>query len=226
VVPPALFHSVPWFLLPALCRVPAVIAPSALMWLRAGRLPRPGRRVVIAAGPGLPGGAGEATRIAAGYPDAVVLHGAAATAEATLGALDGAHTAHIAAHGRFRADNPLFTSLTLADGPLTAYDLGRLRQAPRQLVLSSCDSAVTATVGADELLGIVSALAPLGTASLLASVVPVNDDAAGPMMAAFHARLRAGDSFGAALCATRAGALATGDPVAAATAQSFIAVGR
>ena len=104
----------------------------------------------------------------------------AATAEATLAALDGAWTAHVAAHGVFRADNPLFSSLRLDDGPLTVYDLGRLRRAPLRLVLSSCESGVAAPVGADELLGMVSALVPLGTASLLASVVPVNDAADRP----------------------------------------------
>ena len=227
VVPPARFHAVPWSLLPALRRVPTVVAPSALMWLRAGQLPRPRRRpMVVAVGPGLSGTATEAATIARGYPDAVILSGGAATVEATLDALDGAFTAHIAAHGRFRADNPLFTSLSLADGPLTIYDLGRLRRAPRQLVLSSCESAVAAPVGSDELLGTMSALAPLGTASMLASVVPVNDVATGPVMAEFHARLLAGEPFGAALCGARAAADATADPVAIATAVSFIAVGR
>ena len=227
VVPPARLHTVPWSLLPALRRVPTVVAPSALMWLRAGQLPRPRRRrMVVAVGPGLPGTAMEAATIARGYPDAVVLSGGTATVEATLDALDGAFTAHIAAHGRFRADNPLFTSLSLADGPLTIYDLGRLRRAPRQLVLSSCESAVAAPVGSDELIGAMSALAPLGTASMLASIVPVNDVATGPVMADFHARLLAGEPFGAALCAARAAADATADPVAIATAVSFIAVGR
>ncbi|GLY00509.1 MULTISPECIES: CHAT domain-containing protein [Actinoplanes] len=184
------------------------------------------RRVVVAGGPGLPGGAGEVAAVAREHPGAVVLDGPAATVDAVLAALDGAWLAHIAAHGRFRADNPLFTSVTLADGPLTAYDLGRLRRAPRQLVLSSCDSAVAAPVGGDELLGMVSALAPLGTTGLLASVVPVNDGAACPMMVIVHRRLAVGESFGEALCAARAAARATGDPVAIATAASFIAVGR
>ena len=227
VVPPARFHAVPWPLLPVLRRVPMVVAPSALMWLRAGELPRPRRRrVVVITGPDLSGAATEAAGIAGGYPGAVVLSDGTATVEATLGALDGAFTAHVAAHGRFRADNPLFTALLLADGPLTVYDLGRLRRAPRRLVLSSCDSAVAAPVGADELLGTMSALAPLGTASMLASVVPVNDAATGTLMAAFHTRLRAGDPFGAALHAARVAADATADPLAMATAGSFLALGR
>ena len=227
IVPPAHLHAVPWFLLPALRRVPMVVAPSALVWLRAGRLRPPRRRrAVFAVGPGLPGTAAEVSLLAGTYPGAVLLRDDEATVDATLGALDGAYTAHIAAHGRFRADNPLFTSISMADGPLTVYDLGRLRRAPRRLVLSSCESAVAAPVGSDELLGTVSALAPLGTASMLASVVAVNDNATVGVMATFHARLRAGDPFGVALHAAREAADATADPMAVATAVSFIAVGR
>ena len=47
-----------------------------------------------------------------------------------LAALDGAWLAHIAAHGRFRADSPLFSSLRMHDGPLTVYDFEQLHRAP------------------------------------------------------------------------------------------------
>ncbi len=50
------------------------------------------------------------------------------------------------------------------DGPLTVYDFEQLNRAPYRLVLSSCDSGVLAPAGADELLGLVSSLLPLGTA--------------------------------------------------------------
>ena len=124
----------------------------------------------------------------------------------------------------FRAESPLFSSLLLDDGPLTVYDLGRLRRAPLRLVLSSCESGLAVRVGADELLGMVSALVPLGTASLLASVVPVNDLATVAFMVAFHDGVSAGSSFADALLAAqqRAG----DDPVAVATAFSFVALGR
>jgi CHAT domain-containing protein len=166
----------------------------------------------------------EVGRIAKGYPEAVLLAGGRATAERTLAALDGAWTAHIAAHGVFRAENPLFSSLLLDDGPLTVYDLGRLRRAPLRLVLSSCESGLAARVGADELLGMISALVPLGTASLLASVVPVNDAATVPLMAAFHDQIREGATFADALLAARL--VTADDPVAVATALSFVALGR
>jgi hypothetical protein len=227
VVPPARLHAVPWSLLPVFRAAPAVVTPSAATWLRAGRLPpTDNARVALVVGPGLPGTSAEVRRICNLYPGATVLRDGAATAEATLTALDGAWTAHVAAHGVFRADNPLFSALSLDDGPLTVYDLGRLRRAPRRLVLSSCDSAVASAVGADELLGMVTALLPLGTASVLASVVPVNDAATAPLMAQYHQCLRAGDPFDVALYRGRAAAADSGDPVAVATALSFIALGR
>ena len=187
-----------------------------------------GRRVTVGSrlsfGPGLDGRAAEVGRIAHCYPDTILLADGLATADRTLAALDGAWTAHIAAHGVFRAENPLFSSLLLDDGPLTVYDLGRLRHAPLRLVLSSCESGMAAHVGADELLGMVSALVPLGTASLLASVVPVNDGATVPFMVGFHNQVQAGASFAEALLAAQQ--RAADDPVAVATALSFVALGR
>ncbi|MBX6356951.1 MAG: CHAT domain-containing protein [Micromonosporaceae bacterium] len=225
VVPPGRLHAVPWSMLPALRGAAVRVAPSAATWLHARRaVPPRGRRVVLVGGPGLAGTAAEVAKIAQGYPDAEVLADGTATADRTLAALDGAWTAHVAAHGVFRAGNPLFSSLRLDDGPLTVYDLGRLRRAPFRLVLSSCDSGVGAPVGADELLGMVSALVPLGTVNLLASVVPVNDAATTPLMMAFHEQLRAGAGFAEALCAAQASGV--DDPVAAATALSFVALGR
>ena len=129
-----------------------------------------------------------------------------------LDAIDGAAIAHIAAHGVFRADSPLFSSIRLDDGPLTVYDLERLHRGPRMLVLSSCDSGLAAPAGADEVLGLASSLIPLGTAGIVASVVPVNDLAVIPLMIALHRELRAGASLAAALRDARCGQQA--DPVA------------
>jgi tetratricopeptide (TPR) repeat protein len=225
VVPPAALHAAPWAMLPALRRTPVVVAPSASVWVRAGRLTVPRhRKVALVVGPGLDGGRNELDAIGTQYQGSVVLTDGQATADETLSALDGAWTAHIAAHGLFRRDNPLFSAIALDDGPLTLYDLSRLRRAPLRMVLSSCESAVAAPVGADELVGVVSALVPLGTASLLASVVPVNDAATATLMVDFHRRLHDRATFGKALQETRTSV--QDDPVAVATALSFVALGR
>jgi CHAT domain-containing protein len=78
-------------------------------------------------------------------------------------------------------------------------------------------------VGADELLGLVSSLIPLGATGIVASIVPVNDLAAVPVMLALHDELQQGDTLPEALLAARRSAAA--DPLAEATAHSFMALG-
>ena len=58
-----------------------------------------------------------------------------------MAAIDGAWLVHVAAHGTFRSDSPLFSAIELDDGPLTVYDLERLKRAPYRVILSSCNSA-------------------------------------------------------------------------------------
>jgi CHAT domain-containing protein len=224
VIPPGRLRAVPWTLMPSLGERVVTIAPSASTWVRARRKKPPAqRRVTLVAGPGLATGSAEIPELSSRYPDAVAFSKGTATAERVLSALDGAWLAHIAAHGTFRAENPLFSSITLDDGPLTVHDFERLRQAPYWLVLSSCDSGVTAAVGADELLGLVSSLVPLGAAGIVASVVPVNDVAAVPTMLALHDTLRSGATLPESLLAARKAT--SDDLMAQATAHSFVALG-
>ncbi|NIK58893.1 CHAT domain-containing protein [Kribbella shirazensis] len=224
VVPPGRLQALPWGLVPALVDRAVNVVPSAATWLRARRLRPPSdRRVVLVLGPGLSAGRAEVLRLAEQYPDATVLADGDATAEKVLRELDGAWIAHIAAHGTFRSDSPLFSSLRLDDGPLTVYDFERLRRAPYRMVLSSCDSGLAKPVGADELLGLSSSLIPLGAAGILASVVPVNDPATAPLMLGVHANLRDGQSLATAFATARQEA--RGDPVADAAARSFVALG-
>ncbi|HET7016153.1 MAG TPA: CHAT domain-containing tetratricopeptide repeat protein [Streptosporangiaceae bacterium] len=224
IVPPGRLHAIPWSLLPSLRDRPVSVAPSATAWLRARlQRPPPARPPVLIAGPGLGAGPVEVRRLAASYEGATVLGSGTATASRVLDALDGVPLAHIAAHGTFRADSPLFSSLQLDDGPLTVHDLEGLHRAPYLVILSSCDSAALAPVGADELLGLASALAPRGTAGILASVGPVNDRATTQFMLALHAQLRQGRPLAEAAWAARTSLAA--DPVAAATGWSFIAIG-
>jgi tetratricopeptide (TPR) repeat protein len=228
VVPPGGLHAVPWSLLPSLYGRVISVAPSASIWLRARRsLGGPDRGgVVLVHGPGLAHAGDEVAQLADVYAedrDVSVLGGGTADVARVLATMDGARLAHIAAHGTFRADSPLFSALSMDDGPLTAYDLEGLRRAPRRMVLSSCDSGRGATAGADELLGLTSALIPLGTAGLVASVLPVNDEAAVPLMVALHRYLRRGASLAEALRDAR---FQLGpEPAAAAVGWSFIALG-
>ncbi|WP_239169284.1 CHAT domain-containing protein [Paractinoplanes deccanensis] len=214
LVPSGALHATPWPMT-ATCRGrPLVVAPSATGWLTAASAPRPAGHTVLAAGPGLEQAEPEVLRLRPTHPGATVLLGAAATAGAVRAALDGARLAHLAAHGVFRADNPMFSHVTLADGPFTVYDLERLTRAPSTVVLSCCDLGLSAVHPGEELMGLTAALLGLGTTTVLAAVLPARDAAAHELMAALHRGLAAGAHPAEALAAARSGL--DGDPTAAA----------
>ena len=226
IVPPATLHSAPWSLLPALAGVPVSISGSAAMWLRAKASagdPPADRRVTLVLGPNLSSGGAEISSLAELHSGATVLGSETgngpATAERVLTSMTGAWLAHIAAHGSFRADSPLFSALRVDGGPLFVHDFDRLSRAPHRVVLSACDSGIGAPVGADELLGTVSGLLRAGSVGVLASVVPVNDVAATPFMVTVHQALLNGKSLPEAALIGRLAA--SGDPLTSATAASF-----
>ncbi|MEU9479954.1 CHAT domain-containing protein [Streptomyces sp. NPDC048191] len=224
VVPPGALHRVPWALLPVLRERVLSVSPSAGSWLRARETePPPGGRQVLVRGPGLATGGAEVPQLAGRYGTATVLEGDEAQVPRVLEHLDGAALAHLAAHGTFRADSPLFSALRMADGPLIVHDFERLARSPYRIILSSCDTARLASVGADELLGLVTALLPLGTAGVVASSAPVNDAAVVPLMLALHKGLDTGLSLAEALRDART--TLPGDAVHQATGWAFAAFG-
>src|SRR5262249_54095267 len=131
VVPTGALHAVPWGALPSLRNRPISVAPSLAMWTSITQRPRTSRRnCALAPRPRLGVAPREVPELAALGPGAATLAGQKATAKSALEALDGAAIAHLACHGHFRADSPLFSSLELADGPLNVYELQNLRRAP------------------------------------------------------------------------------------------------
>lgn len=205
IAPTGLLHAVPWAALPSCAGRPVTVIPSAALWLQAEAAPpaAPAARMVLAAGPDLPVARQEVAELASHYPAATCLTGADATVDATAAALDQADLAHVAAHGRFRADHPLLSSLRLHDGPLTVYDLEALQRPPTTLVLSACDSGLSEVRPGDELMGLVATLLRLGTRTIVAPVVAVPDAATMPLMLALHDRLGRGLPPAEALAAAR-----------------------
>ncbi|MDX6225002.1 MAG: hypothetical protein QOE64_1378, partial [Frankiales bacterium] len=200
VVPTPALAVLPWTLLPVTRGRTLELSASVSAWFRE----RPAatsseRRVVLIAGPDLPEAVEEVRAIAGHYPDATVLTGRAATTAQALAALDGAWFAHLACHGSFRADNPQLSALRLHDGPLTVYDLERLSQAPRHVVLSACDSGRSGERAGAELLGLAAAFFALGARSLIASLLPVDDASTRGLMVRLHRHLHAGETPATAL---------------------------
>ncbi|MCE6994610.1 CHAT domain-containing protein [Saccharothrix sp. S26] len=219
LAPTGRLGGLPWSALPA-CRGRAVtVVPSATVWLRAANSTVTSHdRAVLAAGPRLPAAPTEITAIASLTRSASVLVGSAATVDAVASAMDGAPLAHVAAHGSFRADNPLFSALELADGPLTVYDLERLRTPPARVVLSACDSGLSAVRPGDELMGFTAALLGLGTRTLVAPVIPVPAEVTTPLMVDLHRRLGDGQPPSVALAGAQRAHHEDGDAAFAASA--------
>jgi len=203
IVPPAELHAVPWGVLGGLRDMAVSVAPSAALWMTRGDRETDGP-VVLAAGPRLAESDAEVVRLGTVYARAVSLSSRQATVEAVLSAMEGAALAHVASHGRFRADNPLFSSLELADGALTVYDIERLRRVPRTMVLSACDAGLPAARPGNEIMGLVAALLAAGTRTVLASTGLVPDTVSTlDLMTDFHSRLVAGERPAGALAAAQ-----------------------
>lgn len=106
---------------------------------------------------------------------------------------------HLATHGAFRADNPLFSGLTLADGWLSTLTVFDLRLAASLIVLSACQTGRNVVGGGDELLGLMRAFLYAGAASVLLSQWTVQDRTAAQLMESFYGKLMEGWTKGAAL---------------------------
>ena len=135
-----------------------------------------------------------------------------------------ADTAHIAAHGTVRPDNPLFSSLLLDDGPYTVFDLEQLGATPRQVVLAACDSGVSKVTPGQEILGLTAALLSRQTATVIAPVVSIDDAETTSLMLGYHRRLLTGLGPARALAEAQA-EHAGGDIRSRATAAAFICLG-
>ncbi|MFC7111295.1 CHAT domain-containing protein [Nonomuraea rubra] len=131
------------------------------------------------------------------------------------------------AHRRARPrapHQPLFSSLRLADGPLTVYDLERLRHPPEIVILAACDSGRFVVRPGDELLGLSATFLALGTRTIVAPVLSILDVESTTLMIALHKLLAAGHSTAAALAQAQQ-QVAGEDLAAYAVAAGFVCMG-
>jgi tetratricopeptide (TPR) repeat protein len=223
LVPTGPLQAVAWSLLPSVAERAITVVPAAALWVTAMSRDYATGHVAVAAGPGLPG-ADEEARTVATMHGVEPLTGAQATVAGTSQLMSGSALAHLATHGRLSHDNPLFSSLTMADGPLFVHDLERVATLPHTVVLAACDSGRNAVLAGDELLGLSGAFLAGGTAQLVASVIPVPDHETGTLMAALHREILAG-ALPAAALRTVQRELAEQSPAAFAAAAGFVCLG-
>jgi CHAT domain-containing protein len=165
------------------------------------RPPRPPQRAVLLGvpDPQAPRVRAEVSALVSLFPEAVALLDNQATLAALREQAPTADVLHLACHGQFRPDNPLFSSLRLADGWLTVRDAYNLDLANGLVTLSACETGMSAVAPGDELIGLARGFLSAGAPSLLVSLWTVDDESTATLMASFYAGLRAGNGPAAAL---------------------------
>jgi CHAT domain-containing protein len=110
---------------------------------------------------------------------------------------------HLACHAHFRADNPFFSSLQLADGWFTVRDAGKLRLRCDLVTLSACETGLNAIAPGDELIGLARGFFSAGAPAIVLSLWTVDDEATAQLMHEFYRQLRRLRSATAALRAAQ-----------------------
>lgn len=141
----------------------------------------------------------EARAVAESLPNATLLLGADASEEALRVHGQTSRIVHIATHGLFRRDNPMFSAIQLGTSRLSLFDLYNLRLGAELVVLSGCGTGLNAVLGADELVGLTRGLLYAGAQSVVVSLWDVNDASTAAFMRRFYLRLAAGERRAEAL---------------------------
>lgn len=104
---------------------------------------------------------------------------------------EGSRFIHIATHGFFRGDNPMFSGIRLGGSYLTLYDLYGLKLPAELVALSACVTGLNVIAAGDELLGLARGLFSAGAASILVTLWEVPDKSTAEFMEAFYERFLA-----------------------------------
>ena len=208
-------HDVPWAIVPQLRGRAVTVAPSLMSWFGAQLNDRRSLSLGVVGGPGLRFVERELASLAAFVDEPDNLLPVGGRVSDCVAMLERVGIAHFACHGRFRADSPLFSSLRLADGDLTFYDLEQCERLPHTIVMSACNAAQNAVLDGGALLGMASALIQLGVSSIIAPLTPVNDERSVDLMVRLHTHLAAGLEPAEALAKASIGPDGELDPTAA-----------
>jgi CHAT domain-containing protein len=133
------------------------------------------------------------------FPDTIAILESEATRDNLLRLAPAARFLHIATHGHFQRDNPMFSYLTLADCRLNFYGLLDLNLDAEMVTLSACQTGTNAVMPGDELHGLMRGFLCAGAPSLVISLWSASDQATADLMTRMYQNLRQGDSKRAAL---------------------------
>jgi CHAT domain-containing protein len=131
----------------------------------------------------------EAQAVAAVVPEPQLFLGCNATERALRDNGRCSRLIHIASHGYFRKDSPMFSAIRLADSYVSLYDLYHMNLPAELLTLSGCVTGLNVIAEGDELLGLARGLLFAGARSLLLSLWDVDDQTTAEFMKSFYRRL-------------------------------------
>lgn len=106
---------------------------------------------------------------------------------------------HIATHGYFRQDSPMFSAIRMGDSFLSLYDLYQLRLPAELITLSGCSTGLNVVAAGDELIGLARGLLHAGAQSLILSLWDVHDKSTAEYMTILYRSLGEGKSKAAAM---------------------------
>ena len=106
---------------------------------------------------------------------------------------------HLATHGMYRKDNPMFSAIQMGGSRLSLMDLYGIRLEAELAVLSGCGTGMSAVRGADEQVGLTRGLLYAGARAVVASLWDVNDESTAGFMESFYRHLLASERPAAAL---------------------------
>jgi CHAT domain-containing protein len=157
--------------------------------------------------PGMPFIREEVEAVAKVVPEPKVLWGAEASERALREYGANSKLIHIASHGSFRRDSPMFSSIRLADSYLSLYDLYRTNLPAELLTLSACVTGLDFVDEGDELIGLTRGLLYAGARSVLVSLWDVDDRSTADLFQKFYRELakqsRKADAFRTAMIQLR-----------------------
>ena len=141
----------------------------------------------------------EVEAVASVLPDAEVYVGPEATLQVLEEQGSESRFIHIATHGWFRQDNPMFSSIQLGTSQLNLFDLYQLSLPAELVALSGCGTGLNVVVGGDEQMGLKRGLLYAGARALLVTLWDVHDRSTARFMQLFYRRLGANSNKAEAL---------------------------
>jgi hypothetical protein len=226
LVPVGGLHGIPWSGLPSLAGRSVTLSPNAQLWLQADRRAEdPATSVGLIVGPDVTTAGIEWAAVESLYTNVQIGAGRGAVAETVRSMFAKLDLVHVAAHGTFRSDHPLLSTLRLRDGESTLYDTVPARVQTRLVVLSSCEGGAHGAGDGSEVLGLAAVMLARGAGAVLAPLTVVRELECADFVADVHACLAAGQPFGDAVAAARQHWLGDDDLSRWAVASSFACFG-